>query len=51
MQNGDIILKIGKFNIKNIYSYMHALSQFSPGDTTTVTIKRKNKTLHLKVQF
>jgi len=48
---GDIILKIGELDIKDIYGYMDALSKFEPGSTSTIQIKRGDQTLDLKVNF
>ncbi len=51
IQGGDIITRIGDMEIKNIYDYMKALSSYNKGDSTTVTVKRKDQTLQYKVTF
>jgi aminopeptidase YwaD len=48
---GDIIIKFGDNDIKNIYDYTFALGKFKPGDETDVIIKRGEETLTMKVQF
>ncbi len=45
LQSGDIIIKFGKFDIKNIYDYTYALGEFSPGEEVPVVIKRGAQTL------
>ncbi|GIV44225.1 MAG: hypothetical protein KatS3mg035_1348 [Bacteroidia bacterium] len=51
IQEGDIIMKIGDCEIKEVYSYMECLSKFNAGETTTITLKRKQEVITLKVQF
>jgi Peptidase family M28/PDZ domain len=50
LQSGDIIIKFGKFDIKNIYDYTYALGEFSPGQEVPVTVKRGEKILALVVK-
>jgi hypothetical protein len=45
LQGGDIIIKFGNFNIKNIYDYTYALGEFAPGQKVPVTVKRGDQTL------
>ncbi|MDP1677718.1 MAG: M28 family peptidase [Bacteroidota bacterium] len=40
---GDVLIKFGKFEIKNVYDYTYALQEFKPGDEIEVKIVR-NKT-------
>lgn len=51
LQAGDIIKKMGDFEIKNIYDYTDALSRFKPGDETMLLVKRGNDELTLNVAF
>ncbi|MBX7241889.1 MAG: M20/M25/M40 family metallo-hydrolase [Bacteroidia bacterium] len=51
LKKGDIITKIGTYDIKDIYSYMDALNQFEKGKTTTLTIKRGTEELTMNVTF
>jgi Zn-dependent M28 family amino/carboxypeptidase len=49
LQGGDIIIKFGKFDIKNVYDYTYALGEFSPGEKVPVVVKRGNQTVTLAV--
>lgn len=40
LQSGDIIIKFGDLEIKNIYDYTYALGKFKPGETIEVVILR-----------
>lgn len=51
MKKGDIILKIGDTEVKDIYGYMEGLGQFEKGDKTNVVVKRGEETLELEVEF
>lgn len=48
---GDVIIRIGDFEIYDIYTYMNALKKYRKGDTTTVLVERGADTLNLKVEF
>ena len=48
---GDIVLKIGDFDIKDVYAYMDALSKFNKGDTTKIVVHRGDKDLVLDITF
>jgi len=49
LQGGDIIIKFGKFDIKNVYDYTYALGEFSPGQKVPVVVKRGSQTVTLTV--
>lgn len=51
LKTGDIIVQMGKYEVKDIYAYMEALSKFQKGDKTTVLVKRAGKKVKLKVEF
>jgi hypothetical protein len=51
MEDGDVIVKIGDLEIKDIYGYMEGLAQYEAGDTTTIVVKRKDKEVALQVTF
>jgi S1-C subfamily serine protease len=51
LQGGDIIIKFGKFDIKNIYDYTYALGEFSPGQETPVVVRRGDQTLTFVVKL
>jgi len=51
MQGGDIIVKFGRVEIKNIYDFMYALGEYKPGDEVDVVFKRGNDTKTVKVKL
>ncbi len=51
LEKGDIIIKMGDLEVKDIYDYMKGLAQFKKGDTTTVVVKRGEKELKREVTF
>lgn len=51
MQGGDVIVKMGDLEIKNIYDYMEGLGKFKKGDSTTIVVLRGKKKKELKVTF
>ncbi|MCC7159167.1 MAG: M28 family peptidase [Ignavibacteria bacterium] len=51
LQGGDVIIKFGDYDIKNIYDYTEALSKFKPGEETEVTFRRGEETKTVKVTF
>jgi aminopeptidase YwaD len=46
---GDLMIKFGNKEIKNIYDYTAALGEHKPDDEVEVTVKRNNETLILKI--
>ncbi len=40
LQAGDVIVRFGEREVKNIYDYTHALSDHKPGDVVEVVVKR-----------
>ena len=48
---GDIVVKIGEYDIIDMMGYMSALSKFNKGDQTTIRIKRDGKFLSFDVNF
>ena len=51
LAGGDIILKFGKFDIKNVYDYTYALQEYKPGDEVEVIVQRGNEKLTKKVKL
>jgi S1-C subfamily serine protease len=51
MKEGDIIVKIGDCEVKEVYSYMECLSKINAGDEKEITIVRNGKELKLKAVF
>lgn len=48
---GDILLRIGKCEVKEVYSYMDCLTKVNSGDTVPVTILRDGKEMTMTVTF
>ena len=51
LQKGDIIIRMGDKEIKDIYVYMEALGAFHKGDKTTVVVKRGEEEKIFEIQF
>jgi hypothetical protein len=51
LQKGDIIIRLGDMDVKDIYVYMEALGVFHKGDKTTVVVLRDGKEMKFDVQF
>lgn len=48
---GDVVIALGDSTVTDMMSYMRALSAFSSGDSTSVSIKRDQDTLAFPVRF
>ena len=48
---GDIIVRLGDIQVKNIQDYMKGLSMFKKGDSTTVKVKRGAEEKTMPVTF
>ncbi len=51
MLAGDIVIQMGEYVVRDMMSYMKALSHFKKGDTTKVKVKRGDKELEMDVTF
>ena len=51
MKDGDIIIKMGDMEIKDIQDYMKALGKFEKGQKTTVIVNRNAEKVSLLVTF
>ncbi|MFM2226648.1 MAG: hypothetical protein RJA07_2850 [Bacteroidota bacterium] len=51
LQAGDVIIKLGEYEVTDMQAYMKALSHFKKGDETIVTIKRKDEVKEMKLKF
>lgn len=51
LRGGDIIIRLGDREVTDIYDYMEALSAFSEGDRTTVTVLREGREQVLDLRF
>ncbi len=51
LREGDIIVRIGNYEIKNIYDLMYVLSRYNPGDEAEILFKRDGKIIKSRVKF
>ncbi|HMK16999.1 MAG TPA: M20/M25/M40 family metallo-hydrolase [Chitinophagaceae bacterium] len=51
LKAGDIIIKVGDYNISSMDSYMQMLGKFQKGDKAKVKFKRGNEEMETEVQF
>jgi S1-C subfamily serine protease len=51
IQGGDIIVKIGEFDVPDLYAMTNALAKHKPGDTVVVLVRRGEETLSFTVTF
>jgi len=47
----DIIVKMGDYEVKDIYEYMDALGKFGKGDKTKIVVEREGEEVELEVEF
>lgn len=48
---GDVLIRIGKCEVKEVYSYMDCLSKVNSGDELPVTVLRDGKEMTVNVKF
>lgn len=51
LQKGDVVVKMGDYEITDMMSYMKSLSKFEKGQTAVVTIKRDKEIKEVEVTF
>ncbi|MDI1354912.1 MAG: M20/M25/M40 family metallo-hydrolase [bacterium] len=51
LQKGDVVKKLGDFEVTDVQSYMKALSNFKKGDSTKVEILRDKEIKEFKITF
>ena len=51
LEGGDVLIKIGELEVKDIYDYMEGLSKFKNGDRTFIVVKRGEDTLKKEIVF
>ena len=51
LKDGDVVLKIGDTEVKDIYGYMEGLGKHKAGDKAPVTVKRGEKEVTVEVTF
>ena len=48
---GDVVVKVGEFEITDMMSYMKSLSKFEKGMTTTVVVDRSGELIEFEVTW
>ena len=51
MHDSDVILSIGGHKVKDVYTYMDALSKYKAGQEVVVVVKREGEMVELKVKL
>ena len=51
IMKGDIILKVGDLEIKDIMDYMKALGKFKKGEQTNLKVKREEQIMEIAITF
>ena len=51
MKNGDVVVRIGEHEVKDIYAYMEALSKYQEGESTKVVVRRGGEEVVLEVTW
>lgn len=51
LKAGDVVVKMGDYDVNDMMSYMKALSKFKKGDQTMVVVEREKKEVKKKVRF
>ncbi|HYL97970.1 MAG TPA: PDZ domain-containing protein, partial [Blastocatellia bacterium] len=49
LRAGDIVVKLGKTAVKNIYDYTFALEELRPGQEVEIVVRRDGQSLNLKI--
>lgn len=51
MQKGDVVVKVGEYEILDMMSYMKSLSKFEKGQKTMVVVERNGENVELEVTW
>jgi len=51
LKAGDVVLKLGDHEVKDMMGYMEALGSFKKGDATTAEIQRDKEVIKVDIQF
>ncbi|MFY7840148.1 MAG: M20/M25/M40 family metallo-hydrolase [Lacibacter sp.] len=51
IKTGDVVVKLGEFEISSVESYMQTLSKFKKGDVTKVKVNRGGKEVEFDIVF
>jgi hypothetical protein len=51
LKTGDVVIKLGDYNISSVESYMQTLGKFKKGDAAKVRVKRGSEEMELEIVF
>jgi len=51
IEDGDVVIQIGEYEVTDIYSYMEALSKFKSGEKAKVVVQRGDEQVETEVTF
>ena len=51
MIKGDVVIKVGEYEVTDMMSYMKSLSKFEKGQKTVVIVERNGTPLELEVTW
>ena len=51
LQKGDVVLKLGDYDVTDMTTYMKALSTFEKGDTTKIIVERNGEKIEADLTF
>ncbi|HEX9660205.1 MAG TPA: PDZ domain-containing protein, partial [Rhodothermales bacterium] len=51
LEAGDVVVELGGAPVKDVYSYMEALSGFKRGDQAEIVVKRGEEEVRRQVEF
>jgi hypothetical protein len=51
LQDGDVILQMGEYEISDIFEYMDRLGEFTPGESVPLRVERDEEILELTITF
>ncbi len=51
LKAGDVVVQLGRYGVKDMFSYMEALSKFKAGDETIVKVKRGEEVVETGITF
>lgn len=51
LKEGDVVVKLGEHEVVDMMSYMRALSKFTAGESTTVTVQRGENQITKEITF
>ncbi|MGH9764621.1 MAG: PDZ domain-containing protein, partial [Blastocatellia bacterium] len=49
LRPGDVVVKLGKVQVKNIYDYTYSLEELRPGQEVDIVVRRDGQLVNLKI--